>query len=64
MVVNGTRVQIDAVSSIGELLASLGLHGKRIAIERNGHIVPRSEYDRTRIAAEDRIEIVVAVGGG
>ncbi|MDE2344534.1 MAG: sulfur carrier protein ThiS, partial [Betaproteobacteria bacterium] len=37
---------------------------RRIAVERNGEIVPRSRFDTTRLAAGDRVEIVVAVGGG
>lgn len=64
MVVNGKRVNVDAPRSIAELLRMLDLAGKRVAVERNGRIVPRSEHDCTRIAPEDRIEIVVAVGGG
>ena len=50
--------------TIAELVSELGLHGKRIAVERNGEIVPRSRYAETAIAPGDRIEIVGAVGGG
>jgi sulfur carrier protein len=42
----------------------MGLEGKRIAVERNGEVVPRSLYPQTRLASGDRIEIVGAVGGG
>ncbi|MDE2211344.1 MAG: sulfur carrier protein ThiS, partial [Betaproteobacteria bacterium] len=42
----------------------LGLTQRRIAVERNGEIVPRSGFDTTRLAAGDHVEIVVAVGGG
>jgi sulfur carrier protein len=42
----------------------LGLAGKRIAVEKNGEIVPRSQYASMPIAAGDRLEIVGAVGGG
>ncbi len=38
--------------------------GKRIAIEKNGEIVPRSQYGETQLRDGDRLEIVVAVGGG
>jgi sulfur carrier protein len=57
-------MQIETASSVNELLTTLGLQGKRVAVERNGEIVPRSEHGRTKISSEDRIEIVVAVGGG
>lgn len=50
--------------SISELVASLGFAGKRIAVERNTEIVPRSRHANTPLAAGDRVEIVVAVGGG
>ena len=43
---------------------NLGLTGKRIAVERNGEIVPRSHYAETQLARGDRLEIVGAVGGG
>jgi sulfur carrier protein len=43
---------------------SLGLQGKRIAVERNGEIVPRSRYPDTPLTHGDRLEIVGAVGGG
>jgi sulfur carrier protein len=40
------------------------LAGKRVAVERNGEIVPKSQHASVAVAAGDRIEIVVAVGGG
>jgi sulfur carrier protein len=43
---------------------SSSLTGKRLAIERNGEIVPRSRFADERLAEGDRIEVVVAVGGG
>ncbi len=46
------------------LLAARGLVGKRVAVERNGEIVPKSRHAETPLAPGDRIEIVVAVGGG
>ena len=41
-----------------------GLEGKRIAVEMNGEIVPRSRYGETRVAPGDQLEVVAAVGGG
>jgi len=52
------------VLNITDLLEHMGLQGKRIAIERNGEIVPRSKFDQPMLADGDRLEIVVAVGGG
>lgn len=47
-----------------DLLAELNLADKRLAIEKNGELIPRSSYDQTALADGDRLEIVVAVGGG
>jgi sulfur carrier protein len=64
VVVNGEARTVQAPVSIAELVHALGLAGKRIAIERNGQIVPKSRYPQTRVDAGDRLEIVAAVGGG
>lgn len=40
------------------------LGGKRVAVERNGEIVPRSQYVQVKLQDGDQLEIVVAVGGG
>jgi sulfur carrier protein len=50
--------------TVAGLLAVLGYTGKRIAVERNGEIVPRSRHGEVHLAEGDQIEIVVAVGGG
>jgi sulfur carrier protein len=62
--VNGEAVALSAVISIADLLAERGLAGKRVAVERNGEIVPRSEHASIELKHGDRIEIVIAVGGG
>ena len=64
VIVNGMARSLDAPSSLAELVSALGLAGKRIAIERNGEIVPKSRYASTPVSADDRLEIVAAVGGG
>ncbi len=51
-------------ATLADLVREMGLEGKRIAIERNGEVVPRSHYTRTALADGDRLEIVGAVGGG
>ena len=64
IMVNGALRSVDTPASLAELVRTLGLEGKRIAIERNGEIVPKSRYAETHVAADDRLEIVAAVGGG
>ena len=69
---NGTSVTLNGVATavppgtatLADLVAALGLAGKRIAVEMNGEIVPRSRYASTAVARGDRLEIVGAVGGG
>jgi sulfur carrier protein len=63
LTLNGVASDVDA-TTVADLVASLGLTGKRIAVERNGEIVPRSRYAQTPLARGDRLEIVGAVGGG
>ena len=46
------------------LVAALNLTGKRLAIEKNGEIVPRSQFDTVNVSDGDKLEIVGAVGGG
>lgn len=62
--VNGEKLEFASNPRIADLLGKLALEGKKIAIERNGEIVPRSRFPDTWLADGDRLEIVVAVGGG
>ena len=62
--INGEHRQLEAALNCAELLARLELAGKRVALERNGEIVQRSRLAEQRLAEGDRLEIVVAVGGG
>jgi sulfur carrier protein len=55
---------LPAVQSVAQLIAQLGLAGRRLAVERNGAVVPRSSHENTALADGDRVEIVHAVGGG
>lgn len=59
-----TQNREDVALNVTQLLKHMGLQGKRIAVERNGEIVPRSKFDQPILADGDRLEIVVAVGGG
>ena len=63
--VNGIPRTLDAAArDVAALVRALGLEGKRIAVERNGEIVPKSRYADTPVREGDRLEIVGAVGGG
>jgi sulfur carrier protein len=62
--VNGERRQFNGPLNCADLLARLELAGKRVALERNGEIVPRSRFPDQLLADGDTLEIVVAVGGG
>ena len=62
--VNGERRSVAAALSVADLLRGMDLEGKRLAVERNGEIVPKSAHAAARLAEGDRIEIVAAVGGG
>ena len=62
--INGEPRRFPAPLTLSQLIESLDLTGKRIAIEKNGEIVPRSQHASTSLASGDRLEIVVAVGGG
>jgi len=61
---NGVSKQLAAPLSVTDLLAAEGLAGKRVAVEKNGEIVPKSQHASVQVDAGDRFEIVVAVGGG
>ncbi len=64
LTVNGEVRHFAPSLSVADLLTGLELAGKRVAVERNGEIVPRSAHPTVRLADGDRLEIVVAVGGG
>ena len=61
---NGEPRQFDEHTTVAQLLQQLGYAGKRVAVEQNGAIAPKSQHAQARIGAGDRLEIVVAVGGG
>ena len=62
--VNGSTRNFPQPLALAELLRAMALAGKKIAVERNGEIVPRSAHDSTLLSDGDRLEIVAAVGGG
>ncbi|MEW5893694.1 MAG: sulfur carrier protein ThiS [Pseudomonadota bacterium] len=61
---NGEPRQFNPPLKLAQLLDQLGLTGKRLAVEKNGEIVPKSQHAETAIEDGDVLEIVVAVGGG
>jgi len=61
---NGETRRFDSPLKVSHLLDRLQLTGKRLAVEMNGEIVPKSRHADTLIRDGDRLEIVVAVGGG
>ena len=62
--INGVVQQQPGPCSVAQLVERLHLAGKRLAVERNGDIVPRSSYAETWLAEGDQLEIVQAIGGG
>ena len=58
------ETQTVAPCTLLELLEHHGWVGKRVAIERNGAIVPKSQYPKVQLQSGDLLEVVVAVGGG
>jgi len=62
--VNGEACAVSPSSSIAELLVALGLENKRVAVELNREIVPRSRHPQTLLQGGDCVEIVHAIGGG
>ena len=61
---NGAPREFPAPLTFSQLVDALELAGKRLAIERNGEIVPRTRFPEERLSDGDRIEVVIAVGGG
>jgi sulfur carrier protein len=62
--VNGETKRFEDELDLAGLIERLALAGRKVAVERNGEIVPRGRYAETPLMNGDRLEIVVAVGGG
>lgn len=62
--VNGELRRFPSPLTVAGLIETLGYAGKRIAVECNGEIVPRGRHANVQLTDGDRLEIVVAVGGG
>lgn len=64
LMINGQSQNFDGPMTLKQLIECLSLQNKRIAIERNGEIVPRSKFSEQILSEGDQLEIIVAVGGG
>jgi sulfur carrier protein len=64
IIVNGSPRNVPDDLSASELILALGLASKRLAVEVNEEIVPRSRLETWRLSPGDRVEIVHAIGGG
>ena len=65
IIINGKAREFEpTISTLADLVEKLGLTGKRLAIERNGEIVPKSTFVEVQLEQGDTLEIVGAVGGG
>lgn len=62
--INGQPQQFETTLNVTQLIEHLALQNKRIAIERNGEIIPRSQFSQQQLKNGDQLEVVVAVGGG
>jgi len=61
---NGDTKNLDKNTSLQQLLTSLDLEGKRLAVEINGDIIPKSQHSKLQLSDGDKLEIVQAIGGG
>jgi len=64
ILLNGERHEVPDKSSLADLLATLELQNRRFAAEVNEQLIPRSQHAAHELSADDRVEIVQAIGGG
>jgi sulfur carrier protein len=64
LTINGVSHRFEDALNVAHLLEHLQLKGKRLALEKNGEIVPRSRFNQEMLDDGDKLEIVIAVGGG
>ena len=62
--INGEDKDLAEGSTVADLVASLGLAGRRVAVERNREVLPASLWNAQRLVEDDELEIVHFVGGG
>jgi len=64
VIINGEPRELDEALTVAGMLEALSMRGRRIAVEINEEIVPRSRHAEHRLREGDRIEVVGAIGGG
>ncbi|WP_373507810.1 sulfur carrier protein ThiS [Thiocapsa sp.] len=64
IILNGAVTEVAEALTMAELIAQLQLADRRLAVEVNAELVPRSRFGKHRLAPQDRVEIIHAVGGG
>ncbi|CAM3834739.1 sulfur carrier protein ThiS [Alkalicoccus chagannorensis] len=64
LLINGKEEQLEQTSTVSALLAHYGVDGGRIAVEHNGNILKKEEWEETAVQDGDKLEIVHFVGGG
>lgn len=64
LLLNGEERDVAGVVTIADLVDRLGLDARKVAVERNLEIAPRSTYAETQLVEGDRIKIVTFIGGG
>ncbi len=61
---NGKKISIKSNISIFDLLVKYKLTNKKIAVEHNGKIIPKTNYKKKKLKNNDKVEIVHFIGGG
>ncbi len=64
VIVNGEERKLETAQSVEKLLLDIGLDPKKVAVERNREIVPKSQFDTVLLEDGDKLEIVHFIGGG
>lgn len=64
ILLNGDRRDVPDDATVADLLATLDVAGRRFAVEINEELIPRSEHATHALRADDRVEVVQAIGGG
>jgi sulfur carrier protein len=64
VMVNGAHEEVDPGLTVAQLVAARADDRRRVAVARNGEVVPRSAWDTTRLADGDAVEVLAPVAGG
>ncbi len=64
IIINGEERNVGDLTTVEQIVGDLGLDGRKVAVERNLEIVPKSQYNDILLAEGDKLEIVHFIGGG